>query len=183
MEERRDDPAVLPRRPRRPRRRDGLGRLQRRLPRDAVALRHVRDAERTRDRHGALDWCASIEEWAKDDGVDEVYLHVTTSVPRARAFYEKVGFRPTGEQFTMERDSSLTLDHDGASTLTDDELRVERVSADQLHELRRRVLRDDDPAIYHPDPRDDDETSLHYGGFLGTAPRRERLVLPVGRRR
>jgi GNAT superfamily N-acetyltransferase len=51
--------------------------------------------------------------------------------------------------------------------LSDEELRVSRVSADQLHELRRRVLRDDDPAIYHPDPRDGDETSLHYGGFLG----------------
>jgi len=48
-----------------------------------------------------------------------------------------------------------------------EEFRVERVSADQLHELRRRVLRDDDPAIYHPDTRDEEETSLHYGGFLG----------------
>ena len=50
-----------------------------------------------------------IGDWAKTEGVDEVYLHVTTSVARARAFYEKVGFRATGEQFTMERDSSLTL--------------------------------------------------------------------------
>ena len=56
--------------------------------------------------------------------------------------------------------------------MTEDELRVERVTADQLHDLRRRVLRDDDRAIYHPDPRDDDETSRHYGGFLG-----ERLVV------
>jgi GNAT superfamily N-acetyltransferase len=51
--------------------------------------------------------------------------------------------------------------------LTDDELRVERVAADQLHDLRRRVLRNDDPAIYRPDPRDDDATSLHYGGMIG----------------
>ncbi len=51
----------------------------------------------------------AIDDWAKNEGVDEVYLHVTTSVVRARAFYEKVGFRATGEQFTMERDSSLTL--------------------------------------------------------------------------
>jgi GNAT superfamily N-acetyltransferase len=49
-----------------------------------------------------------------------------------------------------------------------DELRVARVSADQLHDLRRRVLRNDDPAIYHPDSRDDEETSWHYGGFLGS---------------
>jgi GNAT superfamily N-acetyltransferase len=51
--------------------------------------------------------------------------------------------------------------------LTDDQFRVERVSADQLHELRRRVLRNDDPAIYKPDPRDDDSSSIHYGGLLG----------------
>jgi len=51
--------------------------------------------------------------------------------------------------------------------LTDDDFHVERVSADQLHGLRRRILRNDDPAIYRPDPRDGDETSFHYGGFLG----------------
>jgi GNAT superfamily N-acetyltransferase len=51
----------------------------------------------------------SIEEWARGHGVGEIYLHVTTSVPRARAFYEKVGFQPTGESFAMERDKSLTL--------------------------------------------------------------------------
>ena len=52
--------------------------------------------------------------------------------------------------------------------MTDDDFHVERVSADQLQALRRRVLRNDDPAIYHPDPRDEEETSLHYGGLLGT---------------
>jgi GNAT superfamily N-acetyltransferase len=51
----------------------------------------------------------SIEEWATNHGVDEIYLHVTTSVPRARAFYDKVGFRSTGESFQMDRDKSLTL--------------------------------------------------------------------------
>jgi GNAT superfamily N-acetyltransferase len=51
----------------------------------------------------------SIGDWAKGHGVDEIYLHVGSSVPRARAFYEKVGFRPTGESFVMDRDRSLTL--------------------------------------------------------------------------
>jgi GNAT superfamily N-acetyltransferase len=51
--------------------------------------------------------------------------------------------------------------------LTDDDFRVERVTAKQLHDLRRRILRDDDATIYHPDPRDDDAASLHFGGFLG----------------
>jgi len=51
----------------------------------------------------------SIVDWAKDGGVDEIYLHVGSSVPRARAFYEKMGFRPTGENFELDRDGSLTL--------------------------------------------------------------------------
>ena len=50
----------------------------------------------------------SIGEWAKDHGVDEVYLHVGSSVPRARAFYEKIGFRPTGESFDDGPRHSLT---------------------------------------------------------------------------
>jgi GNAT superfamily N-acetyltransferase len=51
----------------------------------------------------------TIGEWAKVHGVAAVYLHVGSSVPRARAFYEKMGFRPTGESFIMDRDTSLTL--------------------------------------------------------------------------
>jgi len=51
----------------------------------------------------------SIGAWAKSQGVDEIYLHVGSSVPRARAFYEKVGFRLAGETFKMERDDTLTL--------------------------------------------------------------------------
>jgi GNAT superfamily N-acetyltransferase len=64
-----------------------------------MALRHVRAAVLVR----------SIGEWAKSHGVGEVYLHVGSSVPRARAFYDKMGFRPTGESFNMDRDMSLTL--------------------------------------------------------------------------
>jgi GNAT superfamily N-acetyltransferase len=51
----------------------------------------------------------AIGKWATSEGVNEVFLHVTSSVPRARAFYEKIGFRPNGESFSMQRDSSLTL--------------------------------------------------------------------------
>ncbi len=53
-----------------------------------------------------------------------------------------------------------------------DEFRVQRVASEQLHEVRRRVLRNDDAALYHPDVRDNDATSIHFGGFLG-----ERLVV------
>jgi GNAT superfamily N-acetyltransferase len=51
----------------------------------------------------------SIGDWAKSHGVDEIFLHVGSTVPRARAFYEKVGFRLTGESMQMHRDDSLTL--------------------------------------------------------------------------
>jgi GNAT superfamily N-acetyltransferase len=53
---------------------------------------------------------ATVLEWARGEGVREVYLHVTSSVARARAFYTRLGFRPTGETFQMERDASLSLE-------------------------------------------------------------------------
>ena len=57
----------------------------------------------------------TIAEWARSNGASEVYLHVTTSVPRARAFYEKVGFRTQrGEPCDGPR-PQLDLDHDGAT--------------------------------------------------------------------
>jgi GNAT superfamily N-acetyltransferase len=51
----------------------------------------------------------AVATWARDAGASELYLHVTTSVERAKAFYEKAGFEPTGERFAMERDPSLEL--------------------------------------------------------------------------
>ena len=45
-------------------------------------------------------------------------------------------------------------------------VRVARVDPRLLHELRRRVLRDDDPNALVSDSRDDETTSLHFAGFL-----------------
>ena len=68
------------------------------------------------------------------------------------------------------------------------EFRVERVEAPVLHELRRRVLRGNDPELSVADPRDGDATTRHFGGFvddrlvvsasfyLATAPVTEDLV-------
>jgi GNAT superfamily N-acetyltransferase len=50
--------------------------------------------------------------------------------------------------------------------------RVERVDPHGLHSLRRRVLRSNNPDISVADPRDEEGTSLHFGGFLG-----DRLVV------
>jgi GNAT superfamily N-acetyltransferase len=56
--------------------------------------------------------------------------------------------------------------------LTDREFRVERVDVRLLHDLRRRVLRDDHLEAPVAEPRDDEPTSLHLAGFEG-----ERLVV------
>jgi GNAT superfamily N-acetyltransferase len=49
--------------------------------------------------------------------------------------------------------------------LTDDDLRIELVAAQALHELRRRVLRRNNPESLVTDNRDVDVTSLHFGGY------------------
>ncbi|MCU1364308.1 MAG: N-acetyltransferase [Acidimicrobiaceae bacterium] len=46
------------------------------------------------------------------------------------------------------------------------ELVVKPVEASVLYELRRRVLRSNDPNQRVDDPRDADDTALHFGGFL-----------------
>ncbi len=51
----------------------------------------------------------AVSAWAKGEGASDLYLHVTTSVERARAFYQKMGFVATGERFSMERDRTLQL--------------------------------------------------------------------------
>jgi GNAT superfamily N-acetyltransferase len=52
---------------------------------------------------------AAVMAWATSEGASEIYLHVTTSVARARAFYRKMGFVETGESFRMERNRVLEL--------------------------------------------------------------------------
>lgn len=49
---------------------------------------------------------------------------------------------------------------------------MRRVHPRELHDLRRRVLRGNDPAKKVADDRDEEETALHFGGFLA-----ERLVV------
>jgi GNAT superfamily N-acetyltransferase len=48
-------------------------------------------------------------DWAVEQGGDALYLHVTESVARARAFYERSGFLATGGTITMDRDPSIRL--------------------------------------------------------------------------
>jgi GNAT superfamily N-acetyltransferase len=51
--------------------------------------------------------------------------------------------------------------------LSTPEYRVARVEAPVLYELRRRVLRENDPAKNVADPRDAAAASMHFGGYLG----------------
>jgi GNAT superfamily N-acetyltransferase len=106
----------------------------------------------------------AVAEWARGEGAREIYLHVASGVPRARAFYLKNGFSDTGGPFTMERDPSVTM-----QTMTKPiagEFRVAPVDAAELHELRRRVLRENDAAKSVDEPRDAETTSRHFAGLL-----------------
>lgn len=107
----------------------------------------------------------AVSDWARDEGATALYLHVTAALARSRAFYEKVGFVATGDVITMDRDSSITL-VTMVRNLTEPEFRVARVHPLELHGLRRRVLRGDNPESSVADPRDENPTTLHYGGFL-----------------
>lgn len=51
----------------------------------------------------------AVASWALAEGATELYLHVGAGVARARAFYEKTGFTPTGERFAVRGDRSLEL--------------------------------------------------------------------------
>jgi GNAT superfamily N-acetyltransferase len=105
-----------------------------------------------------------VADWARGEGAREIFLHVASGVPRARAFYLKNGFTLTGENFTMERDPQITM-----YTMTksiEDEFQVVSVAARELHELRRRVLRENDATKSVDEPRDAEPTSLHFAGLL-----------------
>jgi GNAT superfamily N-acetyltransferase len=52
----------------------------------------------------------AVVAWALAEGATELYLHVGVGVARARAFYEKVGFAPTGERFAVRGERNLELE-------------------------------------------------------------------------
>jgi GNAT superfamily N-acetyltransferase len=106
----------------------------------------------------------AVVDWARGQGAREIYLHVASGVPRARTFYLKNGFTLTGENFSMERDPRVTM-----YTMTKsiaNEFRVAPVAARELHELRRRVLRENDATKSVDEPRDAEPTSMHFAGLL-----------------
>ena len=68
---------------------------------------YVTPAERGSDVATRL--VEEVSLWARSEGAASLFLHVTSTVARARAFYEKVGFVLTGDVIDMDRDPSLQL--------------------------------------------------------------------------
>jgi GNAT superfamily N-acetyltransferase len=105
----------------------------------------------------------AVANWATSDGGVTLNLYVTRTVDRANAFYRRLGFSTTGETVTMDRDQSIVLDH---MRLPLGPLEIRQIPAVRLHDLRRRVLRGNDPAADAGDPRDDDADALHVAGLI-----------------
>ena len=57
----------------------------------------------------ASELVSIVESWAREHGGTELYLHVTESMVRARAFYKKIGVNLNGGSVTMDRDTSIKL--------------------------------------------------------------------------
>ena len=50
-----------------------------------------------------------VGEWARLEGATSLYLMVRSAVPRARAFYEKIGFQPTGDVALDDDDPTKSM--------------------------------------------------------------------------
>ena len=113
---------------------------------------------------------SAINRWARDEGATALWLHVIDVVARARTFYRRLGFVETGEVTSLDRDPRrqvITMVRPLGHEVADLAFRVEVVDAQRLHDVRRRVLRGDDPAKVVADPRDGDALALHVAGLRG----------------
>lgn len=105
-----------------------------------------------------------VANWARHEGATSLHLYVGSAVARARAFYAKVGFTFTGEPFAMERDPTMQFQEMVLELEPLPVLTIRRCAPEELFDLRRRILRFNDPSADVTDPRDHDETALHFGG-------------------
>ena len=104
--------------------------------------------------------------WAVSQGVGALHLYVSRAVPRARSFYTKFGFVDTGPTLSMHRDDNLVCE-EMRRELADFDFHVRRVAPETLYDLRRRILRADDPFIDVTNPGDHLQSTVHFGGLLG----------------
>ena len=105
----------------------------------------------------------AVADQARRDGGVALNLYVAKSLVGAHAFYRRLGFTPSGVTKPMDRDPSIVLDH---LRLPLGDLVITTVPAYRLHDLRRRVLRGNDPNADAGDARDDDADALHLAGLI-----------------
>ena len=65
---------------------------------------------------------SEVARWARQEGVETLGLHVTTSLARARAFYFRLGFNDVGPPEPMDRDHSLQLQMMITNLVTNDRI-------------------------------------------------------------
>jgi GNAT superfamily N-acetyltransferase len=63
-----------------------------------------------------------VAQWARGEAVDTLGLHVTTSLPRARAFYSRLGFSDVGRPEPMDRSRTLLLQMMTTNLTTNDRI-------------------------------------------------------------
>jgi len=107
----------------------------------------------------------TVSAWALAEGVDALHLYVSSTMARAKAFYAKSGFLTTGHTVSGGEEDPRVFE-EMRRPLSDGALHVAQVDPRELHDLRRRVLRDDDPTLNVGNPGDDLATTLHVGGYL-----------------
>jgi GNAT superfamily N-acetyltransferase len=50
-----------------------------------------------------------VGQWARQEGASSLYLMVRSAVPRARAFYEKLDFQPTGAIVVDDQNPTMSM--------------------------------------------------------------------------
>ena len=107
----------------------------------------------------------TVGAWTLAEGVHALHLYVSSSMARAKRFYEKSGFLATGESVSGPEEDPRVFE-EMRRPLENGALRVVTVDPAALHDLRRRVLRDDDPTIDVANSGDDLATTVHFAGYL-----------------
>ena len=108
----------------------------------------------------------AVEEWARLAGAGELHLAVVLEMSRAVSFYRRRGFVEVGEVRYMKRNPSRQIQTMARPLTSATDLRVALVSAVDLYDLRRRVLRANDPAARVANAADEDGATRHYGGYV-----------------
>ena len=108
----------------------------------------------------------AVSSWTAVEGESELRLMVTATMGRARAFYSKMGFAETGRTMRMHRDDSLLL-LEMMRDVSEFAPVVREVDSRELWDLRRRVLRSDDPTSVVVNPADELADSHHFAVASG----------------